>query len=941
MLTDKQQAAAAKKFAKDWEGEHSEDQDAQSFWGNLLEKVFGIEDASQGKNKHINFEKRVKLQGTTKKIDGYIPSTRVLIENKSSHIRLDQPEPFPGKPNPIIAYGQAKEYDNHLPYHEKAEWIITCNFKEFWIYDMKEPENIRKPVKILLSNLGRDYKQLRMLVDNRSGRIIQEEEVSVKAGELVKKMYNLLEKQYPELDENARQNLNILCVRIVFCLYAEDAGVFDRNQFHDYLARYDATDFGEHLEKLFEVLNTPEEERSLSLSEHLKAFPYTNGGLFAEKIQVPPFTDELRTLILDKASLGFNWSNISPTIFGALFESTINPETRKKGGMHYTSIENIHKVIDPLFLDSLKQELEFCLKKRKNETNASQRQRLADFQDKLASLRFLDPACGSGNFLTETYLSLREIENTIIRNLYKGTEGSHNIRMALANPIKVSINQFYGIEINDFAVSVASVALWISEAKMLKITEDIIGHEIEFLPLKTFSNIHEGNALRMEWSDVIPLSQLDYIIGNPPFIGYKEKTSKQKADLVVACKNMAGKTINNIGSLDYVCGWYYKAAQYIQNNNRIKASFVSTNSITQGEQVALHWRCLFDEYNISIDYAYKSFVWNNEADENAAVHCVIVGFSMKDEEKQCILFNEKGQPLKCKYINGYLYDTSDVWIYSKRRSNSAPFEIKLGVHLLDNHYYIFSPEEKDAFIKKEPNSEIYFKKWISASDFLYGQCRYYLDLCECPPDKLRGMPLCYERVKSVLEYRKGNASARGTILEEDPFRQKQGWKADCPYIVIPNTSSENREYLPIDFMNQDTVVTMPDLAIPNGDLYTFGILSSCVHMAWIKTVCGRLEMRFRYANGLVYNNFPWPKITNKSKIAIEKTAKEIINARKTQSNSSSNLADLYDIVSMPPNLRQAHKENDLAVMKAYGFSSKMTEEEIVKELFNRYSEITR
>ena len=341
-----------------------EDQEARSFWINLLEKVFGVENASEGNKGHISFEKSVKLQGTTKKLDGYIPSTRVLIENKSSHISLDQAEPFHGKPIPINAYGQAKEYDNHLPYQEKAEWIITCNFKEFWIYDMKEAENIRKPIKLALSDLGRDYKQLRMLVDNRSFRLIQEEEVSVKAGELVKKMYNLLEKQYPELDENTRRNLNILCVRIVFCLYAEDAGVFERNQFHDYLERYDAADFGERLEKLFEVLNMPEEERSLSLSEHLKAFPYTNGGLFAEKIEVPPFTDELRTLILDKASLGFNWCNISPTIFGALFESTINPETRKEGGMHYTSIENIHKVIDPLFLDDLKQELAVCLKEK-------------------------------------------------------------------------------------------------------------------------------------------------------------------------------------------------------------------------------------------------------------------------------------------------------------------------------------------------------------------------------------------------------------------------------------------------------------------------------------------------------------------------------------------------------------------------------------------------
>ncbi len=931
-MTDKQQAEAAKIFAQKWKGEHSEDQEAQSFWINLLEKVFGIEDASQGKKKHINFEKRVKLQGTTKKIDGYIPSTRVLIENKSSHISLDQAEPFPGQSKPIIAYRQAKEYDDHLPYHEKAEWIITCNFKEFWIYDMKEPENIRKPVKILLSNLGRDYKLLRMLVDNRSGRLVQEEEISVKAGELVKKIYNLLEKQYPKLDEKARRNLNILCVRIVFCLYAEDAGVFDRNQFHDYLERYDAADFGERLEILFEVLNKPEEDRSLSLSEHLKAFPYTNGGLFAEKIEVPPFTDELRALILDKASLGFNWCNISPTIFGALFESTINPETRSEGGMHYTSIENIHKVIDPLFLDDLKQELDICLRKKQHETDASQRQRLVDFQEKLASLRFLDPACGSGNFLTETYLSLREMENIVIRNIYKRQEGAHTTRLLLGNPIKVSIKQFYGIEYNDFAVSVAQVALWISEAKMLQKTEDIIGHEIAFLPLKTNANIVEGNALRMEWPTT------DYIIGNPPFLGYSNQTDEQKADVRYIYSDAEGRPYPNAGKIDYVACWYMKSAKLMAKHQGIRAALVSTNSITQGEQVSAIWRPLMEEYGLHIDFAHRTFRWDNEADDMAHVHCVIVGFHCGGGPVSGRIF-DGDKVINASHINAYLLDYSDVWIESISNALCNVPQMVYGNKPVDGGHLIIKRKDYDAFLKQEPHAAPYIKKLMGAKEQLNNKLRYCLWLKDCPPDILRSMPLVMQRISACRDMRKKSVDEGAQKLADTPhlFRETNN---PASAIVVPCHSSESRRYIPLSFIDDSVVVTNAVLFIPNASLFHFGILESAVHMSWMRVVCGRLEMRYRYSKEIVYNNFPWPTPTDAQRKKIEQTAQAIINAREKYSSKNS-LADMYgEDMYLYDDLVAAHKANDLAVMKAYDFSSKMSEEEIVKALFKMYQQLT-
>ena len=589
-------------FVEDWTGKGYEKGQAQSFWRDLL-TAFGVEKPSQ----FIDYELPVQT-GHTCFMDGYIKSTSVLVEQKSIDINLGKGY----KQSDGVfrtAFEQARNYAAFLPHNMNPRWIIACNFKEFWVYDMNYPN--MEPNKILLENLEKDYYMLELIVKTTDEQTQREKDLSMKTGEVVSAIYDRLIDQYddPESHETQR-NINKICVRLVFLLYAEDAQIFgDKNEFHDYLKDVPATKWRSALIELFKVLNTPIDQRDKYLDEDLKRFPYVNGGLFAEEIQLPQFTEELKDLILNKASANFDWSSISPSIFGSVFESTINPTERRKGGMHYTATANIHKVIDPLFLNQLNHEFDAC--KTTKEYIA--------FQDKLASLTFFDPACGSGNFLTETYISLRRLENKIVQKIFK----EQPLMGDLYNPIKVDIHQFYGLEINDFAVSVATTALWIAELQMRRETEKLIQLTGDALPLKNYENIHEGNALCTDWTEIIAPANLNYIIGNPPFIGAREKDANQAADLI----NLFGKKWPNIGNLDYVGGWYLKTAQMMQQNNQIKAALVSTNSITQGEQVAIIWTPLFEQYGVHIDFAYRTFRWDNESSEKAHVHCVIVGFS--------------------------------------------------------------------------------------------------------------------------------------------------------------------------------------------------------------------------------------------------------------------------------------------------------------------------
>jgi len=919
-MTDKQMSQAAAEFAKRWNGEGYEKGQSQLFWGDLLTKVFGVDDLTS----FVRFEDQVKSDtSTTNFIDVRIPSTKVFIEQKSINKDLRAPiKQSDG--NFLTPYQQVKRYASDVKYSERPRWIITCNFKEFLVYDMEQPHG--EPESILLKDLEKEYYRLKFLVDVKSEHISKEMEVSMQAGEIVGRIYDALLKQYDDNSPEALRWLNILCVRIVFCLYAEDAGIFTRDQFHDYLAGYEAKDMRNALIRLFEVLNTPVAQRSRYLMDDLKAFPYTNGGLFATTIEIPQFTDELRLVLLHNASLDFDWSAISPTIFGAVFESTLNPETRRAGGMHYTSIENIHKVIDALFLNTLRKEFEAILEEKVEKI----RNRMLDaFQDKLASLVFFDPACGSGNFLTETYLSLRRLENDVIRARY---HGQTFLALEGNSPIKVSISQFYGIEINDFAVTVATTALWISEAQMLAETEKIITFDDNFLPLKTYTNITEGNALRIDWNTVVPVERLSYIIGNPPFVGFTFMSSEQKKDMELV--------FPKVKNLDFVCAWYKIASEYIKNTD-VKCAFVSTNSITQGEIVPRLWQFL----DIEILFAYRTFVWDSESNNKAHVHCVIIGFCSKGsagatQPKTLYLSDKVSTP--AKHINPYLIDAPDIIIQSRNKALCDIPNMTSGNKFADGGHLILSEEDVKEFAATEPQAMKYIKPLIGAAEFIKRKTRWCLWLKDADPSELRKCPKVLERVRKCKESREQSIAEGIRKFAATPtlFAQiTQPLNSTC--LIIPQVSSERRKYVPIGYLDGDTICTDKLRIVPDATLYHFGVLTSNVHMAWMRAICMRMKSDYSYSRDIVYNNFPWPSPTEEQKVKIEQTAQAILDARALFPESS--LADLYDEVAMPPELRKAHQANDRAVMEAYGWkvSREFTESVCVAELFKLYQMICR
>ncbi len=922
-MTDIQQREAAKQFASYWKERGYEKGESQSFWLSLLREVYGVEHPEQ----FISFEEQVHLDHTSF-MDGFIPSTKVLIEQKGLGKDLNKAI-RQSDGTYLNPFQQAKRYITELPVSKHPRWVVTCNFSEFYIYDMERPGG--EPEKLLLANLEKEYYRLQFLVDKGNEHLQREMEVSIAAGEIVGLLYDAFYKQYADpSSERALKSLNILCVRLVFCLYAEDAGIFGRHgMFHDYLAELEARKMRRALIELFKVLDTPPEQRDPYLKEdfpELAAFPYVNGGLFQdEEIEIPPVTDEIRDLLLSKASAEFDWSEISPTIFGAVFESTLNPETRRSGGMHYTSIENIHKVIDPLFLEELKGELrhicEIAVEKERN-------RQLRGFQKKLASLRFLDPACGSGNFLTETYISLRRLENEVLREL---EYDQIMIGDAKNNPIEVSIAQFYGIEINDFAVTVAKTALWIAESQMMKETEAIVLMHLDFLPLKTNASIVEGNALRLDWESVVPKGKLSYIMGNPPFLGARLMSKNQKADV----NNIFGGW-KNAGNLDYVCCWYKKCTDMMAGT-AIRSALVSTNSVSQGESVANLWKPLFDT-GVHIDFAHRTFRWDSEAKIKAHVHCVIIGFSVSPNAKARLLFTD-GRYQEVSNINGYLLNAENVFIESRNKPICDVPEIGIGNKPIDGGFYLFEKDAMEEFIKKEPASKKYFRPWYGAREFINCKPRYCLWLGECSPAELRKMPLCRERVAQVREYRLASPSAGTIKLADKPTRFHVENMPKGNYIVIPEASSERRRYVPMGFFTPDILCSNLVKIIPNATVYHLGVLTSNVHMAWMRAVCGRLKSDYRYSKDIVYNNFPWPEPTDAQKEKITQTAQGILDARALYPDSS--LADLYDEVTMPPELRRAHQNNDRAVMQAYGMPIKGTTESIcVAELMKRYQELT-
>ena len=908
-MTDAQQREAARQFYYKWNGKGREDEDARSYWIDILQDIFGADHVTD----RVDFEKKViGADGNTKRIDVYIPETHVLIEQKSLGIALDKPQAGHGGKTP---YEQAKEYDNGLPYDEKARWIVTSNFAEIWIYDMTQKKPA--PVKLALSDLQGKFHMLDFLINKGTKKVTDEMKVSLQAGEIVGLLYNAFHKQYKNPDDpETLKSLNKLCVRIVFCLYAEDAGVFGKkSMFHDYMEQFDAAHARKGLRDLFRVLNRKPEERDPYLSDDdplLAAFPYVNGGLFADdNIEIPSFTDEIMNLILRKASDDFDWSGISPTIFGAVFESTLNPETRRSGGMHYTSIENIHKVIDPLFLDDLKAELEEI---RKDPILKSQKAKLQAYQNKLSSLEFLDPAAGSGNFLTESYICLRRLENDALRLMQQQVTFGE----AVGDPVKVSISQFHGIEINDFAVTVAKTALWIAESQMLRETEDIVLSTLDFLPLKTNANIVEANALRIDWNDVVPSSRLFRALGNPPFSGARQmrEESEQKKDIQLIFDGW-----KNYGNLDYVSCWFKKASDYMHGTS-IRTAFVATNSITQGESVANLWKPLFDA-GVHIDYAYRTFRWDSEAVIKAHVHCVIVGFSLAPGEKPKMIYSGDHAEVAAN-INGYLLDGDNYCVASRNKPICDVPEIGIGNKPIDGGFYLFEKTEMDEFIQKEPAAAPYFHPWYGSREFINRCPRYCLWLGDCMPAELRKMPECMKRVQAVRDYRLKSPS-KGTVkLAEKPTRFHVENMPKGNYIVIPEVSSQARRYVPMGYMDDTVLCSNKVRLMPDASLYHFGVLTSNVHMAWMRTVCGRLKSDYDYSINIVYNNFPWPEPTEEQRARIEQTAQEILDARALYPDAS--LADLYDPLTMPPELLKAHQANDKAVMQAYGMPIKDTDE---------------
>lgn len=925
-MTDAEKRTAATKFYNDWRGIGDEKSDSQRFWIEFLRNVLGIENVTQ----KIVFEKRVVVDNQTKFIDVYIPETRVLIEQKSIDKDLGR-KMSQSDGSQRTPFEQARNYAQWMIPNETPLWIVTCNFKSFEIHDMNKPSE--PPVVVLLEELRNKLPLFDFMFKEDVKELSREMEISVKAGEIVGVLYDKLIVQYKEPDEQSYKSLNTLCVRLVFCLYAEDAGIFGSHMmFHDYLKDIPVNGFRKALVELFKILDTRIEDRDKYLKEDnpkLAAFPYVNGGLFAdETIEIPPFTEEIKSLLLNKASANFDWSEISPTIFGAVFESTLNPDTRRSGGMHYTSIENIHKVIDPLFMDELKNEFNEI---RKITVERTKKAKLNAFQVKIAGLKFLDPACGSGNFLTETYISLRRLENEILNELQAG----QIVLGEALNPIQVSIGQFYGIEINDFAVTVAKTALWIAESQMMKETEEIVHMSLDFLPLKSYANIIEGNALRIDWERIVSKHELNYIMGNPPFVGFKFAGETQKEDMKLVFSE------TKPALLDYVCCWYKKAAEYIQGL-KCEAAFVSTNSVSQGQMVGDLWSLLLKKYSISINFAWRSFVWNSESSNTAHVHVVIIGFSSGVHAKK-LLFS--GDTVKeVSNISPYLIEGTNLLILSRKTPICEVPEIVMGNQAMDGGNLIIEEKDYDEFVAKEPQAIPFIKRYMMGYEFINNKKRWCLWLVDCSPSQLRNMPHVMKRVKAVQEMRAASKDAGARKKAETPmlFREQRN---PARFIAIPIVSSERRRYIPLGYLDGSVIAGNKLFIIPDAEIYHFGILTSNIHMAWMRTVAARLKSDYTYSKDIVYNNFPWPNPTDEQRKKIEQTAQAILDARNLYSDSS--LADLYDELIMPSELRKAHLQNDKAVMQAYGFTKVvegkkkwLSEDECVAELMKLYQKMT-
>lgn len=929
----------AKEFVKRWQkrlaaipaGSNNEQQDTQKFWVDLLINVLGI--PSNTIDSFVDFERKVR----GRRIDVFVSDHNFLCEQKSWGIDLDKPEPRNGGMETPLQ--QAMWYARHLPYSERPRWVMTCNFGTFRLYDLDNERPEDTVQEFSLEELQDSLYLLSFLTSNETSRLHKEQQLSIEAGAYVSRLYDALAKQYhhiEEKDERAQEeqrSLNVLITRIIFLLYAEDADLLQSHQAFGRYCEGDPAKLRRKLVDLFEAIDTPLDKRDEYMDEDLAAFPYVNGGLFADSsIIVPQMTPEILEAITD-ASQDFDWREISGVIFGGVFEGTLNPETRHAGGMHYTSVENIERCLKPLFLDELWDELHEAEGER---TATKRKQALARLHDKVASITIGDPACGSGNFLTEAYRQLRTIENRIIEDELSeetGNAGQTSLVIAQDSPVRVSLDQLYGIEINDFAVSVAKTALWITEEQMLRKTQEIyVGYDFDFLPLRSLSNLHEGNALKTDWSEVFP-DDLTYLVGNPPFLGARNQSKEQKAELLEVFDGA-----KNAGNIDYCGAWYMKAARFTQGK-RTRCALVSTNSICQGEQVANLWKPLHD-LGIHIDFAHNTFRWDNEAADKAHVFCVIVGFSRERCEKKLFIHDTPDAPEVKKLpsnINAYLADAPDVFIWNRNRPLCDVPKIGIGNKPIDGGFYLFTDDEKADFLKAEPGAVPYCHKWIGSREFLHGEGRWCLYLGDATFAELKGLPRCRERIEAVRDYRLASKSAPTRKLAETPAHFHVENMPAGNSIIIPKVSSERRRYIPMGFVGPEIFCSDLVFLMPNATLYHFGILQSQFHNAWMRTVAGRLKSDYRYSGGIVYNNFVWPDPAESQREEVERCAQAVLDARDAQEGAT--LADMYDPKNETffPELMAAHKALDAAVEAAYGVDFGGDEEKIVAHLFNLYA----
>ena len=875
---------------------------------------------------NVLFEQRTSRRGF---IDVTIADAKTIIEQKSLGVDLDKPEERQGVM--VTPFEQARNYANTLPNSQRPDYIIVCDFNIFRIHNLNKENPESDYIEFTLSELPDQLYLLDFLIDPQRARIKREEKVSITAGTLIGRLYSLLRQQYIDPDSSESQHsLNVLCVRLVFCLFAEDAELFEKDAFYNYLKDIPASHIRSALQELFQALNTPVDQRDPYSAQDLLRFPYVNGGLFAQEEVIPHFTDEIKTVLLDEVSQNTNWSSISPTIFGGVFESTLNPETRAHGGMHYTSPENIHKVIDPLFLDSLKAELEDILEEP-GITKAKRKRNLNQFHDKLASLTFFDPACGSGNFLTETYISLRRLENKVL-SVLADDQTSLGFDDINASPLKISLDQFFGLEINDFAVSVASTALWIAQLQANREAEMIITRNIEDLPLHDAAHIHQGNALRFDWNDVLPAKKCSYVIGNPPFLGYSRLGKEQKEDRLA----IFGKPG---GVLDYVACWYRVAANYMQGTTA-EAAFVSTNSICQGQQVTPLWKPLF-EMGIHINFAHRTFTWSNESADQAHVYCIIVGFSYVERAEKFAWNYPKGAVEKeqVKQLNGYLADAASVFLERRSKPLCDVPMMNAGGKPTEGGFLLMTPEERDELVHIEPEAEQYIRKFSMGEEFIKGKDRYCLWLVDCPPQKITKMPAVRERVLKVKEMREKSTKAATRKKAETPWLFDEiRYQGEGAYIGVPKVSSERRKYIPAGFVTDGMIPGDKLYFIPTDSLFIFGIFMSQFHNAWMRVVGGRLKSDYSYGNTTVYNNFIWPHLSKLQKKHIEECAQAVIDARVFYGGTS--LADLYNPENefAYPALVKAHCDLDKAVEAAYGVDFDGDEQKIVAHLFDLYAQ---